>query len=306
MSGLPISELIVFICIVAVYLAAAVVGVLQLSAAREKCRHLLTPLVSLAVVLEAVMLIFRAVAIKAVPLTGLFESMIVLTIVFALTYLFFSIVIRQVWFGSVMVWIILAMILMAGIVAKPASEPFAVAATPWAIAHGVAMILGGASIAFATASAFLYLLGRRKLKQKKVMQVLGKVPNFEKLERLNLFGIKACFVLITFGLASGVGLAAVKSAALEISFLDWLTDAKIVLIAAAWLLLAIILLLQYIIPLRGKVMAYITMVAFFMILFAIAGVAVFCGTKHNFTRNDVNTVEIKVSRNEDSGCRTKS
>ena len=123
------------------------------------------------------MLVFRAAEIKAIPLTGLFESMIVLTIVFGLVYLFLSLAIRQVWFGSIMAWAILAMILLTGIVAKPASEPLAIAATPWAIVHGIMMVLSGASIAFATASALLYLLSNRKLKQKRLTQVLGRVPN---------------------------------------------------------------------------------------------------------------------------------
>jgi ABC-type uncharacterized transport system permease subunit len=193
MLGLPIPEIIIFAFVIALYLAAAIVGILQLPAGGEKYKRFLLPLISLAVTLEAVMLIFRAVEIKAVPLTGLFESMIVLTIVFGLIYLFFSIAIQQVWFGSVMVWVIFGLIILAAIVAEPASEAHAAAATPWAIAHGIAMILAGVATMLATASALLYLLGRRKLKQKKVMQVLGKVPNFEKLEHMNLLGLKACF-----------------------------------------------------------------------------------------------------------------
>ena len=287
------TEIIIFIFVVLLYLAAAIAGILQLLTGGEKYKRLLLPLVSLAVTLEAVILIFRAIAIKAIPLTGLFESMIVLTIVFALIYLFFSIAIQQVWFGSVMVWVILAMILMAGIVAKPASEPHEVAATPWAIAHGIAMILGGASITFATASAFLYLLGRRRLKQKKVMQVLGRVPNIEMLERMNLFGIRVGFVLITIGLISGLGLAVVKSSTLEISALDWLTDAKIVLIAAAWVLLGTILAGRRMVAFKGNMTAYVTMAAFFLILFALVGVTVFCGTKHDFTKSAVKTVEVR-------------
>jgi ABC-type uncharacterized transport system permease subunit len=293
MSGLPMTEIIIFIFVVLLYLAAAIAGILQLLTGGEKYKRLLLPLVSLAVTLEAVILIFRAIAIKAIPLTGLFESMIVLTIVFALIYLFFSIAIQQVWFGSVIVWVILAMILMAGIVAKPASGPHEVAATPWAIAHGIAMILGGASITFATASAFLYLLGRRRLKQKKVMQVLGRVPNIEMLERMNLFGIRVGFVLITIGLISGLGLAVVKSSTLEISALDWLTDAKIVLIAAAWVLLGTILAGRRMVAFKGNMTAYVTMAAFFLILFALVGVTVFCGTKHDFAKSAVKTVEVR-------------
>jgi len=219
--------------------------------------------------------------------------MIVLTIVFALIYLFFSIVIQQVWFGSVMAWVILTMILMAGIVAKPASEPHAVAATPWAIAHGITMILGGASIMFATASAFLYLLGSGKLKRKKIVQVLGRVPNIEKLERMTLFGLRAGFGLITIGLISGLGLAVLKSAALEINVLDWLTDAKIVLIIAVWVLLGMILMLRYTVALKGKTIAYMTMVAFILILFAIVGTTIFCGTTHDFTKDNIKVIEVR-------------
>ena len=276
---------------IALYLAAAIVGILQLPAGGEKYKRFLLPLVSLAVTLEAVMLIFRAMAIKAVPLTGLFESMIVLTIVFGLIYLFFSIAIQQVWFGSVMVWVIFGLIILAAIVAESASQAHAAAATPWAIAHGIVMILAGVATMLATASALLYLLGRRKLKQKKVMQVLGKVPNFEKLEHMNLLGLKACFVLLTFGLVSGIVMAAVNSAALGIPAHAWLADSKIVLIIVVWTLLGIILALRHFITLKGKKVAYATLLVFFLIVFAIVGTTVFCGTKHDFVKDSGQTVE---------------
>ena len=238
MFKLPFPENMIFAFVVVLYIAGAIVGVLQLLSGGEKYKRFLLPLVSLAVTLEAVILIFRAAAIKAIPLTGLFESMIVLTIVFGLTYLFFSIAIQQIWFGSVMVWVILGLVLMAGLVAEPASEPLAVAATPWAIAHGITMILGGASTVFATASSFLYLLGSNRLKSKKVMLVLGRVPNIERLEQMILFGIRASFVLITTGLIIGMGLVSVVGTGI----VRWLTDLKVICIISAWVLLGIILI----------------------------------------------------------------
>jgi len=192
---------------------------------------------------------------------------------------------------------------MAGIVAKPASEPCAIASTPWAIAHGIAMVLSGTAIMFATSTAFLHLLGAGRLKQKKVMKVLGRVPNIEKLKRLNIFGLKACFVLMTFGLASGFGLAMVKSTAIQMSILDWLIDAKIVLIIASWILLAIVLILRRLVVLKDKTIAYITVAAFFLILFAIIGTAVFCSTKHDFTRDNVKLSQESKCIDEDYSCR---
>ncbi len=282
-------EKIIFALVVTAYLAAAIVGVVQLLGGGAKYKRLLLPLVCLAIALEAVLLVFRAVDIKAVPLTGLFESMLVLTIVFGLIYLFLSIAIRQVWFGSVLVWIILAMVLLAGIVAEPATEARAEAATGWAIAHGIAMILGGASMAFATTSALLYLLGRRKLKRKKVMQVLGRVPNIERLEHMNQFGLMGCFVLMTLGLTSGIVMAVANSATIEISVFD----AKIVLITATWVLIGSILILRRIVAMKGKTQAYMTIITFILILCAFVVTTIFCSTGHVFNKDGTNRVEVR-------------
>ena len=228
--------------------------------------------------MEVVILIFRAVTIKAVPLTGLFEFMIVLTIVFGLVYLYLSAAIRQVWFASVMVWIIFAMVLVTVIIAEPASKMHEVATTPWAIAHGATMLLGVASIMFAATSAFLYLLGSYRLKRKQIMQVLGRVPNIEKLEKMILLGAGIGFVLVGLGIISGTGLVL----AMKTSILEWLADVKVICILAAWILLGVELVLDRFSLIKGKVKAYITMVVFVLILFAIVGVTILGMTRHDF------------------------
>lgn len=275
------------------YTAAAVVGVRQLWRGQDKYGWLLIALTAVGASLESVILVLRALAIQAFPLTGLFESMIVLTVVFGLTFLFLSVGIRQVWFGSVMVWIIFVMAILSASVAQPATQLQLAARTPWIVAHGIAMVLAGAMIAFATGSAVLFLLGRWKLKQKQIVKLIGKVPNIEKLEGMNLFALKACLVLMTFGLVTGIGMAMVRSAVLEISAFEWLTDAKIVLIATAWLLLAVILGFRRVVALKGRMTALLTVAAFLLILFAFVGTTIFCGSKHDFRAGEVSRVEIR-------------
>ena len=291
MLGLPVMERCIFAFVVIIYLAAAAVAFRQLSPEWDRHRRLLPSLVALGVSLESLMLVFRAVAIQGIPLTGLFESMIVLTIVFALAYLFLSIVISQVWFGSIMVWLISAMIVLTAVIAKPATDVHAIARTPWAIAHGMSMVLAGATIAFAVAMAYLYLLARGKLKRKQLDKVIGKVPNIERLERMNLFALKSCFVLVTFGLISGLGLAVAGNIAPVSGLGRWLIDSKIILIFTAWLLLGIVLLIHYIKGLKGRAMAYMTVVVFVLFLFAIVGVTLFCDTKHVFSSSSTEIIE---------------
>jgi ABC-type uncharacterized transport system permease subunit len=276
------TEQNMLVLVVGLYLAAAVVGVLHLSKDGAKYRYVLLALIALAVTLESVILIFRAVAIKAVPLTGLFESMMVLTIVFGLSYIAFSIVISQAWFGSVMAWLMLAMVLLTLMTAAPAAQPSEVAKTPWAIAHGLVMAIAGAMITFSAVIAHFFLFSNRKLKTRQVAAVIGKMPNVERLERLNLFGIRACFVLLTFGVISGIGLAMVRQMMLESSVVNWLLDPKSICIIAAWGVITVILLLRFLIGLSPKIIAFMTIAAFFLVLLAFIGVTMFGITRHVF------------------------
>ena len=283
MSDLPIPELIVFVAAGVFYISAALVGGLQLSTRFRSSARLLLPLLCMAVVLETVVLVFRAVSIRNIPLTGLFESMLVLTIVLSLLYIFLSLGIPQVWFGSIMSWVLLAMVVLAAAVAQPASIPRRVAVTPWMVFHGLSMVISSAAIVFSAASAFLYLLSDHRLKQKKVLTVLGRVPNTAWLRHAIQVGLKCSFASLTLGLASGIGLAAVQSASMGMRLLDWLVDPKIISIAAAWLLMAVILCLHRCARLSDKKTAYATVAAFILILFAFVGVALLGNTVHAFS-----------------------
>jgi len=282
MLNLPLHEMILWTLVIVIYSGAAVVGVVQLLGESRRYSRYLVPLMVSGAVLEAAVLVARAVTIKAVPLTGIFESLVVLTMVFVLAYLFLGTTVHRVWFGSLVVWVILGLVILAAMVAEPASTAQEAASTPWAIAHAIAMILGGAAATLATASAVLYLLGRHKLKQKKVLQVLGKVPNIERLQRMNMLSLRACFVLMSLGLASGIGLATISSS-LNMTGWDWATDPKIVLITAVWVLLGLVLVLCRSAKLKERTVAYVTIVAFALILFAVVGTSVFCGSGHKFT-----------------------
>lgn len=252
---------------------------MQLVASSKRFGTVLSPLVLAAVVLDAMMLGLRAVSLGAIPLTGLFESLLLLAFVLGILYLLLRPTVDQVWFGCVMVWVILGMVLMAALVAKPAARPEAVAATPWALAHATAMILASASIMFAAASSVLYLLGSHRLKRKKIVLVLGRIPNMETLAHMNRTAIRVGFILLLLGVASGLCLAVLRGPGI----IPWLMDVKVICIILAWSLLGAILLLDRFHLLKVKVRAYATLVAFGLILVAIVGVTVAGATQHRFS-----------------------
>lgn len=281
MFDLSAPEAIVLLLIVIVNAATGTLAAKQLVKRHRRYESLFMPCILAAVILDAVLLVIRGVSIKAAPLTSLFDSLILLALVFGLLYLLMKPSVNQVWFGSVMVWAILGMVLVAALVAKPAVRPPQVARTPWAVAHAGFMILATAAIVFAAANSSLYLLGSYRLKHKGVMQVLGRIPSLETLVHMHRLGVRVGFVLLTAGIVSGLGLSL-----FDTGIARWLADSKVICILGAWALLGAILVTDRLGLLRIKGQVYVTIVAFGLILVAIVGVTVAGATQHKFSRAD--------------------
>jgi ABC-type transport system involved in cytochrome c biogenesis permease subunit len=292
MLDLALPEIILLAGVGAIYLAASILGLLSVSTQEQRFKTVLPQLISIAVVLEMVILIFRAVEIKTIPLTGSFESMMVLTIVFGLTYFVFAIFIQQPWFGAVMSWVLLIMVLITALVARPAAKPDDAIMTPWAIAHGLAMILGEVTILLSAVSAGIFLLANHRLKQKKITEVIGIVPNLELLQQINFYGISFAFVLVSLGMISGIGMGFLRSTALDIEFVQWLGDPKFIAMLIAWVIISVVMVSRHYQIFHQKTSAYLTLAAFLLILFAMVGIS----TQHDFQSESLSTQPIISSR----------
>jgi len=273
------AESVVFLLVLTVHGIASVVAFLQLVRRSPRWRRLLWPIMLAAVILDAVLLGIRGAAIRAVPLTSTCEACVFLALVFGVMYLLLGPALNRVWFGSVMVWIIGGLALTAVLLARPATRAQAVASTPWAMAHAAIMVLAAAAVIFAAANSALYLLGSSRLKRKEVMQVLGRIPNMETLGAMNRLGLLIGFVLLTAGLASGLGL--ISSLGMDIG--AWAADGKVICIMIVWGLLGVALILDRCSILKEKGRACVSLVAFVLVLFAILGVVVAGVTRHEFS-----------------------
>jgi len=216
--------------------------------------------------------------------------MLALIVLIGFTFIVLSMFMRQVWFLSVMAWLLFVVALLAAAVAKPASALHEAAKTPWVALHAISMALAGTMIVFAAAMSILFLWSRGRLKNKQALKLFGKMPTIERLESFNLFALQLSFVMLTFGLLSGIGLIAATSYDLGMTIGDWLTDSKIVLIAVSWILLLLLLILRRVLAFSGKVIAQATLVVCFLILFAFVGSEIFCKSDHGFSDKSETTV----------------
>jgi len=149
------------------------------------------------------------------------------------------------------------------------------------MAHGMAMICGAAMIMLAAISGVLYLLSSDRLKKNPV-KAIGIFPSIQKLERYNVFGLKAAFILITIGLVSGIGGARMSMESLDKPLSELLFDSKTMGIGIVWLLLGLILAARRLQIIRERQTAWISVVAFIFVVFAFAGSAIFCASTHDF------------------------
>ena len=287
MLQLPPLEKALFWGILVFSAIASVLAHIQITRDNVRFRRLLIAFSTLQITLGAVLLILRAVTIQAFPITGVFESMLILMIFIGIAFLFLSAFMQQVWFLSVMAWVLFSIVVLSAFVAKPADVLQEAARTPWVIAHALSMALGGAMIVFAAAMAILLLWSRRRLKSKQFLKLFGRMPTVENLEKLNLLGLYLSFAAVTFGLVSGIGLVAVKSSGLGMTPADWLTDSKIVLVTLAWIILFVTLVVRYVFAFSGSRLAYATFVVCFLIIFSFVGSQIFCKSDHDFEMNTI-------------------
>lgn len=299
MLELPPLERGLFFGILILSAISSVLAHVQIVKDEVRFRRLLTAFVSLELTIGAVLLILRAMTIKAFPITSVFESMLILMVFIGITFIFLLAYVQRVWFLSVMAWSLFVITLLAAIVAKPAVELREAARTPWVIVHALSMALSAAMIVFATAMSVLFLWSRKRLKSKQFLTLFGKMPTIEKLEKLNLLGLYLSFAAMTLGLVSGVGMVPAKSAGLGMSLGDWLTDSKIVLVGAAWVILLCTLILRRLLGFSGKTVAHATLIVCFLILFAFIGSRIFCKSEHDFAKKSV----LSYSVNRDVLCR---
>jgi hypothetical protein len=279
-------ERLLLISVILLYFACALIGFFSAKSKVAKLSPLLTHFFSISIVLESLILVFRAMAISGNPLTSLFDSMLVLTIVFGLIYLIFSMFIRQVWFGSVMSGLVFGMIIFTAAVAQPTTVGIANIAAPWTISHVISMSIGEAMIFVAAASSYLYLMADYRLKHKKLDKVMTLIGNLEKTQTVIWIGMLTAFISITFGLVSGVGMALInvangKGAGPAVFFLE----IDIILLILAWGLCAAGSLGRRLFQFKNRLKAYIALTAFALIVMAIC-TSIF-STQHDFVTSVV-------------------
>ena len=161
------------------------------------------------------------------------------------------------------------------------SEPFAQqeAAFRWSMIHGVALLLGTATVALGFAAGAMYLVQSYRLKHKLPPRQGFVLPSLEVLQSANRLALYVSTALVAGGLASGIVMNLIYSLS-DATALPW-TDAVVWTsgLLLAWLLGAIAFEHFYKPAGQGRKVAYLTVVSF-LFLSLVLGIVLFVPSAH--------------------------
>lgn len=144
-------------------------------------------------------------------------------------------------------------------------EPGAGSSIYWR-AHGILMLLGCGAFALAFVTSVMYLLQERQLKTKALGRLLERLPSLESLDRMTVLCTGLGFVFYTLALvAAAIGWKTDGRPPGE-----WLRTPVGVVSAVTWLLYLCAVNARLLPPLRGKKLAYLTILGFVLVLFTLA------------------------------------
>jgi ABC-type uncharacterized transport system permease subunit len=214
-----------------------------------------------------IFLAVEAVEIRALPLTGLFHSLLVVTLLVAAAGLAADLALRipVISLGASAAG--LAALLVA-LVAAPASGPAReFTSKGWIGLHIACMLVAYAAFALGCLSGMLFLFAESNLKRKRRLELVESLPSLETLEELQARALGVGFLLFTIGLIVGYQVRRV-----ETSFAtDWRLDPKVIWTGLTWLAYLGVLIARQIPWFRGRRAAFLAVLGFLFVLFTYFG-----------------------------------
>ncbi|MBS0204289.1 MAG: cytochrome c biogenesis protein CcsA [Planctomycetes bacterium] len=165
-------------------------------------------------------------------LSSAHDWLLVLAWLAVLTHLFVSMLDSTIASGIVVWPVVLSLIVGSWFVVDSPSQRLNFHHN-WKMLHASMLVLGTAAILSGFVLSLLYLWQHRRLKHRQMMNSGLTLPSLERLERFNRWAILVSVPLLTFGVATGIGLTVVAN---QYALPAW-SDPVVLGGAIAWLMM---------------------------------------------------------------------
>lgn len=225
------------VCFLASYSCAFVLELAQLKWRRAAGRVFALLFAAAGLVAHTFYLLQRSNQADLPPLLSSAKDwFLVLAWIVVLVFLFVSLADGELATGLV-VWPIVLALIIASQYVTASSSHFLDLHRGWKMLHASTLVLGTACILQGFVLSLLYLWQYRRLKHRQNINTSVKLPNLERIERLNRWSILTGVPLLTLGVASGFGLSIIgKGSNLP---LTW-ADPVVIGAAVTWVLMGVL------------------------------------------------------------------
>jgi ABC-type transport system involved in cytochrome c biogenesis permease subunit len=134
----------------------------------------------------------------------------------------------------------------------------------WGLVHAGLLLLAAVGVCVGCVASIMYLVQARRLRDKVPPQQGLRLLSLERLEEMNRRAITLAFPLLTAGLLIGVFQVAPRLTAAPV----W-TDLRVLGAAVLWVVFVLLLYLRYAAHLRGRRVAFLTILACALLLFTL-------------------------------------
>ena len=235
--------------------------------------YLTVGLTALAWIVQTVYLVNLAISKPKIPVTTLFESLLVLSWIFGAIGLYLMArAPKHVAVGTFVLPVVVALSTLAGTSTSEGESwlgDWGGATFFWGWVHGLFLLAGAASTCVAFVAGLMYLVQSNRLKHKRPARFGFGLPSLEQSERINRGAVTLAFPLLTFGLAIG---AVLSLGGGEASLRP--SDPKVLSALVMWLAFAVLLNARFRPAMRGRGIMVLTIVAFAFLVFTWVGVEV--------------------------------
>lgn len=259
-------------CFVASYMISLVNEILRAFWPRWWVRWLATGGALAGITAQTLFLVHISVSQQRLPIKTQFESLITVSWLISLIYLYLLIRDRRLAAGLFILPVSLGLVLFACTLPvreyTAPDQKFTVIAT----AHGMLLLFGTVMVVAALVVALMYLVKVKQLKAG-ALQAGLRLPSLERLDRVNTVSVWMAWALLSVGLSLSLVLQFTSSRALS-----W-SDPKLLATWSAWLLFTFLVHYRYHPENRGRRVAILTIIACAVVLVSVLGDPIF-GTGH--------------------------
>ena len=194
-------------CFLASYLVAFGLDVARLRAKSAWSRGIAILFGAAGLLAQTLYLLLRSSQTQQPPLlSSAHDWLLVLAWLAVLTHLFVSLLDSTIATGLI-VWPVVLLLVGASHFVTASPSHVLDFHRGWKMLHASMLVLGTAAILFGFVLSLLYLWQHRRLKHRQMLTSGLTLPSLERLERFNRWSILVSVPLLTFGVATGIGLS---------------------------------------------------------------------------------------------------